>query len=152
MAYRPTIEFAHALRRSLRRWWHPWQFRLTLSPRRFPSTVLAALQTTLTRCWPCRAMCWCWQHITDCSVQPMAAATWKEVAGGPNQIMYNSMTDKLGVSPFNPQRLYVLTFLALIPHATFGLYTSNDEGQTWKLASAAPAGFNDHHLHGSTGQ
>ncbi len=70
-------------------------------------------------------------------------ATWKEVAGGPNQIMYNSMTDKLGVSPFNPQRLYVLTFLALIPHATFGLYTSNDEGQTWKLASAAPPAFND---------
>ena len=69
--------------------------------------------------------------------------TWKEVAGGSNQLMYGSMTDKLGVSPLNPQRLYVLTFLALIPHDKFGLYTSDDAGQTWKLASAAPPAFND---------
>lgn len=69
--------------------------------------------------------------------------TWKEVAGGPNQIMYNSMTDTLGVSPFNSQRLYVLTHLALTNHDKFGLYTSDDAGQTWKLASAAPPAFND---------
>ena len=67
--------------------------------------------------------------------------TWKEVAGGPNQLMYGSMAYSLGVSPFNPQRLYVLTQIALTAHATLGLYTSTDQGQTWKLASAAPTGF-----------
>ena len=68
-------------------------------------------------------------------------ATWKEVAGGTNQLMYRSMTYSLGVSSLNPQRLYVLTQVALIPHDTLGLYTSSDQGQTWKFASAAPAGF-----------
>lgn len=67
--------------------------------------------------------------------------TWKEVAGGPNQLMYGSMTYSLGVSPFNAQRVYVLTQIALTSHATLGLYTSDDQGQTWKLASAAPPGF-----------
>ena len=69
--------------------------------------------------------------------------TWKEVAGGPNQLMYGSMTYSLGISPLNPQRLYVLTQIALTSHATLGLYTSTDQGQTWKLASAAPPGFSN---------
>ncbi|HLX39587.1 MAG TPA: hypothetical protein VKR42_03605, partial [Ktedonobacteraceae bacterium] len=67
--------------------------------------------------------------------------TWKLVAAGPNQLMYGSMTYSLGVSPFNVQRLYVLTQIALTTHATLGLYTSDDQGQTWKLVSAAPPGF-----------
>ncbi|MHB8600036.1 MAG: WD40/YVTN/BNR-like repeat-containing protein [Ktedonobacteraceae bacterium] len=67
--------------------------------------------------------------------------TWKEVAGGPNQLMYGSMETVLGVSPLNPQRLYVLTQIALAAHDTLGLYTSDDQGQTWKLAVAANSGF-----------
>jgi photosystem II stability/assembly factor-like uncharacterized protein len=67
--------------------------------------------------------------------------TWKEVAGGPNQLMYGSMETVLGVSPLNPQRLYVLTQIALTAHDTLGLYTSDDQGQTWKLATAANSGF-----------
>ncbi|MEO8970283.1 MAG: hypothetical protein ABI406_01645 [Ktedonobacteraceae bacterium] len=67
--------------------------------------------------------------------------TWKEVAGGPNQLMYGSMETVLGISPLNPQRLYVLTQIALASHDTLGLYTSDDLGQTWKLATAANSGF-----------
>src|SRR5579872_4622349 len=67
--------------------------------------------------------------------------TWTEVAGGPGQLMYGSMETELGVSPFNPQRLYVLTQIALTAHDTLGLYSSTDQGQTWKLATAANSGF-----------
>jgi photosystem II stability/assembly factor-like uncharacterized protein len=48
------------------------------------------------------------------------------------------MNYSLGYSPLNPQRLYVLTLPAVTPHAgTVGLYTSADEGRTWKLSIAA---------------
>jgi photosystem II stability/assembly factor-like uncharacterized protein len=64
--------------------------------------------------------------------------SWQEVAGGSNQQMDGLMTYSLAYSPLNPQRLYVLTQPAVIPHAgTVGLYTSADEGRTWKLSIAA---------------
>src|SRR5258707_6895885 len=45
------------------------------------------------------------------------------------------MTYALTYSPLDPQRLYVLTQIATIPHSgTLGLYTSADEGKTWKLS------------------
>jgi photosystem II stability/assembly factor-like uncharacterized protein len=62
-------------------------------------------------------------------------ATWQEVAGGPGQLMGGLMTYALTYSPLDPQRLYVLTQIATIPHSgTLGLYTSADEGKTWKLS------------------
>src|SRR5437667_7425611 len=63
--------------------------------------------------------------------------TWKQVAAGPNQLMQGLMTFALGYSSLNPQRLYVLTQVAVVPHSgILGLYTSADQGQTWKLAIA----------------
>lgn len=62
-------------------------------------------------------------------------STWQEVAAGPNQLMQGLMAYSLVNSPLNSQRLYVLTLPATIPHAgTLGLYTSADQGRTWKLA------------------
>jgi photosystem II stability/assembly factor-like uncharacterized protein len=64
--------------------------------------------------------------------------TWQEVAGGPRQLMQGLMTYELSYSSLNPKRLYVLTLPNVVPHAgTLGLYTSNDEGQTWQLAIPA---------------
>jgi hypothetical protein len=61
--------------------------------------------------------------------------SWKEVAGGPNQLMQGLMTYELSASSLDPKRLYVLTQPSVIPHAgTLGLYTSDDQGQTWQLA------------------
>ena len=61
--------------------------------------------------------------------------TWKEVAGGPNQLMQGLMTYSLTISPLDPNRLYVLTQAAVNPHpGILGLYTSADQGQTWQLA------------------
>lgn len=66
-----------------------------------------------------------------------SGATWQKVAAGPNQLMQGLMAYSLVVSPLNPQRLYVLTLPATVPHAgTLGLYTSGDQGRTWKLAVA----------------
>src|SRR6202165_5020649 len=48
--------------------------------------------------------------------------TWKEVAGGSGQLMDGLMTYSLGISSLNPQRLYVLTQVAVNPHpGTLGL-------------------------------
>jgi hypothetical protein len=64
--------------------------------------------------------------------------TWQEVAGGPHQLMAGLMTYAMVASPLNPQRLYVLTLPSIIPHAGIvGLYTSADQGVTWKLSIAA---------------
>ncbi len=64
--------------------------------------------------------------------------TWQEVAGGSNQPMDGLMTYSLAYSPLNPQRLYVLAIPAIVsPPGTVGLYTSADEGRTWKLSIAA---------------
>lgn len=66
--------------------------------------------------------------------------TWQEVAAGPGQLMDGLMTYTLSVSPVNPQRLYVLTLPALANHkGVVGLYTSADQGRTWKMALAASA-------------
>jgi photosystem II stability/assembly factor-like uncharacterized protein len=62
---------------------------------------------------------------------------WTMVAGGSGQTMAGLMTESLGVSPLNGQRLYVLTLPAVYPWNTVGLYTSADGGQTWKLAVAS---------------
>src|SRR2546430_14082198 len=43
--------------------------------------------------------------------------TWTKVAAGDNQLMQGLMTYSLGYSPLNPQRLFVLTQIAVIPHA-----------------------------------
>ena len=62
-------------------------------------------------------------------------ANWTKVAAGNNQLMQGLMTYSLGDSPLNPQRMYVLTQVAVNPHTgTLGLYSSSDEGKTWKLA------------------
>ncbi len=64
--------------------------------------------------------------------------SWQEVAGGNNQLMQGLMTYSLAYSSLNPQRLYVLTQPAVIPHTgTVGLYTSADQGRTWKLSIAS---------------
>jgi photosystem II stability/assembly factor-like uncharacterized protein len=60
--------------------------------------------------------------------------SWTQVSSGPNQPMQGLMETSLVSSPLNPQRLYVLTQIA-IPHpkGTLGLYTSADQGRTWQL-------------------
>ena len=64
-----------------------------------------------------------------------SGATWKEVAAGPNQLMQGLMAYSLTASPVDPKRLYVLTLPAVSPHpGILGLYTSPDQGRTWKLA------------------
>jgi photosystem II stability/assembly factor-like uncharacterized protein len=65
-------------------------------------------------------------------------ASWTEVAAGPHQLMEGLMTYSLVSSPINPQRLYVLTQpVASSSPGTMGLYTSSDQGRTWKLSIAA---------------
>jgi photosystem II stability/assembly factor-like uncharacterized protein len=62
-------------------------------------------------------------------------ASWQETAAGPNQLMQGLMTYSLSYNPLNPQRLYVLTLPAVVPHAgTLGLYTSGDGGKSWQLS------------------
>ncbi len=66
---------------------------------------------------------------------PDAGKNWTLVAAGPNQLMDGLMTTSLVVSSLDPQRLFVLTQPALNDHkGTLGLYTSADQGRTWKLA------------------
>jgi hypothetical protein len=62
-------------------------------------------------------------------------ASWTEVAGGSGQMMDGLMSYSLTSSPLNPQRLYELTQPALGNHkGILGLYTSADQGRSWKLA------------------
>jgi photosystem II stability/assembly factor-like uncharacterized protein len=64
-----------------------------------------------------------------------AGANWSQVSGGPNQLMDGLMEYALAVSPINPQRLYVATQVSVRGHSgTLGLYTSGDQGKTWKLS------------------
>ncbi len=63
--------------------------------------------------------------------------SWQEVAAGTNQPMEGLMTTSLVNSSLDPQRLYVITLPATQnAKGTLGLYTSNDEGQTWQLVVA----------------
>ncbi len=65
-------------------------------------------------------------------------ASWTEVAAGPHQLMEGLMTYSLVSSSLNPQRLYVLTQPVASSHpGIVGLYTSADQGRSWKLAIAA---------------
>ena len=60
--------------------------------------------------------------------------TWQKVTSGPGQLMQGLMEYSLTKSPIDLHRLYVLTQIAIVPHAgTLGLYTSADEGKTWQL-------------------
>jgi hypothetical protein len=63
--------------------------------------------------------------------------TWQLVAGGPNQSMTDLMEYAMTASPLNPQRLFVLTRPSAIPTKGIpGVYTSADQGRTWKLSIA----------------
>jgi photosystem II stability/assembly factor-like uncharacterized protein len=67
-----------------------------------------------------------------------SGASWKMVAAGPGQLMDNLMTYSLVKNPRNPQRLYVLAQpVDASPRGTAGLYTSDDQGRTWKLMAKA---------------
>jgi len=74
-------------------------------------------------------------------------ATWKVVAAGDGQPMAGLMTFKLAQSPVDPKRVYCLalprTGTGAPPPASGaaqpGLYTSDDAGQTWRLAAPATA-------------
>ncbi len=70
---------------------------------------------------------------------------WALIAAGPDQGM---MTNWLAASPLNQQRLYVMTFPALVTtlKGTLGLYTSADEGRTWKLAITSAQLGNDNFI------
>jgi photosystem II stability/assembly factor-like uncharacterized protein len=63
--------------------------------------------------------------------------TWQLVAGGPNQVMSGLMEYAMTASPLNPQRLFVLTRPSVIHNKGIpGVYTSSDQGRTWKLSIA----------------
>ncbi len=70
---------------------------------------------------------------------------WALVAAGPNQGM---MTNWLAASPLNQQRLYAMTFPAVgtALKGTLGLYTSADQGSTWKLAITSAQLGNDNFI------
>ncbi len=63
--------------------------------------------------------------------------TWTQVSGGNNQLMQGVMDYSLTANPLNQQRLYLLTQPAVNNHSgILGLYTSANQGRTWKLANA----------------
>jgi len=65
-------------------------------------------------------------------------ASWQLVAGGPGQLMSGLMEYAMSSSPLDSQRLYVLTQPSAAGYqGTPGLYTSADQGKTWKLSVAA---------------
>src|SRR5262249_35080390 len=70
---------------------------------------------------------------------------WALVAAGPDQGM---MTNWLAASPLNQQHLYVMTFPAVVTSlkGTLGLYTSADQGHTWKLAITSGQLGNDNFI------
>ena len=63
--------------------------------------------------------------------------TWTQVSGGANELMQGVMNISLVVSPFNQQRLYLVTQPSVTGHISgvLGLYTSADQGRTWQLVS-----------------
>ncbi|GAC1427477.1 MAG: hypothetical protein PVS3B3_14400 [Ktedonobacteraceae bacterium] len=65
--------------------------------------------------------------------------TWTQVSGGPNQLMQGVMNISLVVSPFNKERLYLLTQPSVTGHISgvLGLYTSADQGRTWQLVNTS---------------
>lgn len=64
-------------------------------------------------------------------------ATWTETAAGAGQQMDGLMTFSLTGSLFDQQRIYVLTQqVTRGSKGVLGLYSSSDQGRTWKLAIA----------------
>ncbi len=63
--------------------------------------------------------------------------TWTQVSGGPNQLMQGVMNISLVASPFNSQRLYLVTQPSVTGNISgvLGLYTSADQGRTWQLVN-----------------
>jgi len=63
--------------------------------------------------------------------------TWTQESGGPKQLMQGVMNLSLVVSPFDQQRLYLLTQPQVGGHplGVLGLYTSADQGRTWQLVN-----------------
>jgi len=75
-------------------------------------------------------------------------ATWTMVAAGPNQPMEGLMTTSLTSSSLNPKRVYVLTAPAVVgAKGTLGIYTSQDQGKSWQLASSASSLTADNHIY-----
>jgi photosystem II stability/assembly factor-like uncharacterized protein len=70
---------------------------------------------------------------------------WTLVTAGPNQGM---MSNWLAASPLSQQRLYVMTFPAIVTplRGTLGVYTSADQGRTWKLTITSPQLGNDNFI------
>jgi photosystem II stability/assembly factor-like uncharacterized protein len=70
---------------------------------------------------------------------------WTLVAAGPDQGM---MTNWLAASPLSQQRLYVMTFPAKVTHlkGALGLYTSANQGRTWKLTITSAQLGNDNFI------
>jgi photosystem II stability/assembly factor-like uncharacterized protein len=67
-------------------------------------------------------------------------ATWTETAGGTGQPMDGLMTFSLTSSLFDQQRIYVLTQqVTRGSKGVVGLYSSSDQGRTWKLATSNAA-------------
>jgi photosystem II stability/assembly factor-like uncharacterized protein len=67
-------------------------------------------------------------------------ASWKVVAGGKGQLMDGMMTYSLTNNTINDQHLYVLTQqVSPTLKGTLGLYTSADQGRTWKLSNTTAA-------------
>lgn len=67
-----------------------------------------------------------------------SGSTWQQTSGGPGQLMQGLMDYTLVASSLNAQRLFVLTQPSLNPHTGIvGLYTSSDQGRTWKLSTPA---------------
>ena len=66
-----------------------------------------------------------------------AGKTWTQVSGGPKQLMQGVMNISLVASPFNNNRLYLLTQPSVTGHISgvLGLYTSTDQGRTWQLVN-----------------
>lgn len=63
--------------------------------------------------------------------------SWQLVAGGPNQLMSGLMEYSMTASSLNPQRLFVLTQPSISANTGIpGVYTSADQGRTWKLSVA----------------
>jgi photosystem II stability/assembly factor-like uncharacterized protein len=70
---------------------------------------------------------------------------WTLVAAGPTQGM---MTNWLAASSLSRQRLYVMTFPAIVTplNGALGVYTSADEGRTWQLTITSAQLGNDNFI------
>ena len=70
---------------------------------------------------------------------------WALVTAGPDQGM---MSNWLAASPLSQQRLYVMTFPAIVTplRGTLGVYTSADQGRTWKLTITSSQLGNDNFI------